>query len=244
MEEVELKRKKEFAEILSDYKVSEHAHNVLHDVEYVVLIGPAAGGRNTIINQLVSHHDFQQIISDTTRPPKFRDGKMEKDGINYFFRTEQGMLEDLRHGEFLEAELIHDQQVSGTSIRELAKAAAAGKPAINEIEFGGAQNVLAAKPDTKIIAILPPSFDVWRRRFEAREKISKIEFINRIKTAQEVISLIRKESKIRVVINHEYQKAAQEIDDFVRGVKQSDELRSDVGSVLDDFEASFTKLLA
>jgi len=244
MEEITLKQKQAFINVLEGYQISEHAHKVLHDVEYVVLIGPAAGGRNTIINQLVAHHDFQQIISDTTRSPKFRDGKMEQHGVNYFFRSEEGMLDDLRAGEFLEAELIHNQQVSGTSIRELAKAAAAGKPAINEIEFGGAQNVLAAKPDTKIIAILPPSFKEWRLRFEARETISEIEFKNRIKTAQEVIKLIRREPKIRVVINHEFHKAAEEINLYVSGQEQTAELRADVGSVLDDFESNFAELLA
>jgi guanylate kinase len=244
MEEVKLKLKKEFVEVLANYQVSEHAHRILHEVEYVVLVGPAAGGRNTVINELVANHDFQQIISDTTRSPKFRDGKTEQHGVNYFFRSEEGMLDDLRAGEFLEAELIHDQQVSGTSIRELEKAATAGSPAINEIEFGGARNVLAAKPDTKVVAILPPSFSEWKRRFESREKISVQEFKNRIITAQKVIKLIREESRIRVVINHDFRQAAQEIVEFVEGKHQTKDLRAGVGAVLDDFEANFTKLLA
>lgn len=243
MEEVALKQKQAFIDILSNYKVSPHAMRVLHEVEYVVLIGPAAAGRNTIINELVAHYDFQQIVSDTTRPPKFRDGKMEVDGVNYFFRTEEGMLEDLREGEFLEAELIHNQQVSGTSIRELEKAVSAGKPAINEIEFGGAQNVLAAKPDTKIIAILPPSFAIWHDRFIGREKISEEEFLNRVRTAQDVIRLIRNESRIRVVINRDYKIAAQEIADYVSGKEQTKEDRKEVGAVLDDFESNFEKLV-
>ena len=244
MEEVRLKQKQAFIDVLSNYHVSEHASKVLQDVDYVMLIGPAAAGRNTIINELVAQHDFRQIVSDTTRPPKFRDGKMEIDGINYFFRTEEGMLEDLRDGEFLEAELIHDQQVSGTSIRELEKAAAAGKPAVNEIEFGGAQNILKDKPDTKIIAILPPSFDVWHDRFTGRERITEDEFRNRVRTAQEVIKLIREEPRVRVVINHEFHEAAQEIADYVHGKEQSKDDRREVGSVLDDFEKNFKKILA
>jgi guanylate kinase len=244
MEEVVLQHKETFKTLLSHYRVSDHARKVLHEVEYIVLVGPAAGGRNTIINELVSKYDFQQIISDTTRPPKFRDGKLEQHGVNYFFRSEEGMLEDLRAGEFLEAELIHEQQVSGTSIRELEKAASAGKPAINEVEYGGARNVLRAKPDTKVIAILPPSFEEWRRRFDEREKITEKEFKNRIATAQKVIELIRTEPRIRVVINQEYQKAAEEIVKYVQGKPQSNELRAGVGAVLDDFETNFAKILA
>lgn len=244
MKEIVLKNKQAFIDILADYKVSDHASKVLHEVEYVVLIGPAAAGRNTIIDQLVSTYDFRQIISDTTRPPKFRDGRMEQDGVNYFFRSEQGMLEDLLDGEFLEAELIHNQQVSGTSIRELEKAVAAGTPAINETEYGGAKNVLAAKPDTKVIAIFPPSFNEWKTRFANRESISKTEFINRVKTAKEVISLVRNESRIRVIVNHEYHKAAAEINEYIHGKPQSKQDRSDVNKVLDDFERNFNTLVA
>lgn len=243
MEEVKLKHKEKFKELLTTYQISDHARKVLHDVEYIVLIGPAASGRNTIINELVAEHDFQQIISDTTRPAKFRDGKMEQHGVNYFFRSEEGMLEDLKAGEFLEAEIIHNQQVSGTSIRELEKAAAAGKPAINEMEFGGAQNVLNAKPDTKVIAVLPPSFDEWRRRFHGREQILEKEFRNRILTAQKVIQLIRRESKIRVVVNDSYQNAALEIVDYIAGNSQSKEQRNRVGLVLDDFEKNLELLI-
>jgi len=244
MKEIVLKNKQDFITILSDYSISSHARKVLHDVEYVVLIGPAAGGRNTIINQLVSEYDFRQIISDTTRPPKFRDGKMEQDGVNYFFRTEEGMLEDLQAGEFLEAELIHDQQVSGTSIRELQKALEADMPAINETEFGGAINVLNAKPDTKVIAIFPPSFNEWKKRFMNREEISNKEFLNRVVTAKEVIKLVRKDQRIRVVINNEYHEAANEIQEYVYGKPQTRIERSDVDHVLTDFEENFDKILA
>lgn len=243
MKEIVLKNKNTFKTILSEYEVSEHANKVLHDVDYIVLIGPAAAGRNTIIDQLVSEYDFRQIISDTTRPPKFRNGKMEQDGVNYFFRSEEGMLEDLGAGEFLEAELIHDQQVSGTSIRELEKAVSAGKPAINETEYGGAKNVLAVKPDTKLIAVFPPSFAEWKRRFDNRELISETEFLNRVKTAKQVINLVRTEPRIRVIINHEFHKAAREIFDYTHGIKQSSEERSDVGTVLDDFEENFDKII-
>ena len=121
MAEVILRNKNAFAEILADYQVSEHAMKILSQIDFVGLIGPAAGGRNTIINYLVKYKNYRFIVSDTTRPRKLRDGKMEVEGVNYYFRTEEDVLRDLRNGEFLEAEIIHNQLVSGTSIRQLEK---------------------------------------------------------------------------------------------------------------------------
>lgn len=227
MSEIVLKNKDNFKTILSDYKISEHALKVLHSVEYVVLIGPAGAGRNTIINELVSEYGFHFVISDTTRPPKLRDGKMEQDGVNYFFRSEEGMLEDLENGEFLEAELIHNQQVSGTSIRELMKAAESNSVAINEIEFGGAKNILKAKPDTLVIAVLPPSFEEWQTRFSAREIISATELKNRMNTALKVIETIKNEKLVQIVVNDNYKIAAERINNLVLTAHKNKITRTD-----------------
>lgn len=244
MSEVVLKNKQKFIDILDHYKMSEHAHGVLHDVEYVVLIGPAAAGRNTIIRELVKTDKYKFIVSDTTRPPKFRDGKMEEHGINYFFRSEEDLLNDLENGEFLEAELIHRQQVSGTSIRELEAARDQGKIAINEVEHGGAKNVLAAKPDSKVLAIIPSSFEVWQQRFSAREKISKTEFQNRIRTAKEVIELSKSDDRIEIVINHDYHEAAKFVDEHLHGREFTEEERQEAAAVIADFEQNIEKLIA
>lgn len=244
MAEVILRNKHAFSEVLAHYRVSEHALNVISKIECVVMIGPAAGGRNTIINYLVKYKNYRFIVSDTTRPPKLRDGKMEVEGVNYYFRTEEDVLRDLKNGEFLEAEIIHDQQVSGTSIRELEKALNDGQTAVIDCEFGGAKNFLAIKPDTLAIAILPPSFDVWRERFEKREKITEQEFKNRARTALKVIELIRLEPRIIVVINDNFESAAETVDRYAHGIAQTKAERQRVDEVLKDFEDHIHKLTA
>ncbi len=243
MNEVLLKNKEKFKTILENYHVSEHALKVLNSVEYVVLIGPAGAGRNTIINELVSQFNFHQIISDTTRPPKFRDGKMEVDGINYFFRSEDGMLEDLENGEFLEAELIHNQQVSGTSIRELEKAALNNTTAINEVEYGGAKNILSAKPDTLVIAIFPPSFEEWQTRFSAREKITNVELKNRLRTALKVIETIKEENRIQIVLNDNYKLASVRIKELADLYKSTPEIRKEVPQEVLKYEEKIIEYL-
>lgn len=191
--------------------MSEHARKVLDDSRLVILSGIAGGGRNTIINYLVEHFDYTFLVSDTTRPPKLRDGVMEQHGVNYFFRKEAEMLADIQNGEFVEAEVIHNQQVSGTSIRELEKANQSGKIVLHEIEFGGVHNLAEAKPDADIIGVLPPNYNEWIRRFNKREVIHEQEFRNRLVTARKVLISMIEQPYFKFVINDSVERAAESI---------------------------------
>lgn len=191
----------EFVDALAHYKPSAHALKVLAESHFVAMSGIAGGGRNTIINYLVDTADYYFVISDTTRPPKVRNGNLEQDGVQYYFRTEDDFLNDLKQGEFLEAEIIHNQQVSGTSIREIEKARTLGKIPINDFEFGGAENVYKLNNDAIIIGILPPSFEDWQYRLAAREQMHGAEFKNRMETAIHVLESMLTRTYIKFVIS-------------------------------------------
>ena len=190
MSVVKLKNKKEFEKILSEYELSDESLKVLQGSNYTILIGPTAAGRNTVMAELVKSHNFVQLVSDTTRPPKVRDGELEKDGVVYNFISEKEFLNGLKRGKYLEAELIHNQQVSGTSIRELIRLGSTGKPIVNEMEYGGAQLLLEKHPGLSVIALLPPSYSIWKKRFEGREEITALEYKNRAETFLEVLDTI------------------------------------------------------
>lgn len=181
--QIELQNKQAFEEILATYLPSEHAKSLLGGIPLVILQGISGSGRNTIIDHLVANNNFHQIISDTTRPPKLRNGAMEQDGVQYFFRSEDDILTDLKNGMFLEAELIHNQQVSGISIRELIKAAESQKVPINEVAREGVNNIRQAKSNTVFFFIVPPSYDEWLARLKNREVMSDEELSNRKKSA-------------------------------------------------------------
>jgi guanylate kinase len=208
---VYLHHKAEFIAAIADHRVSDNAQAVLDSTKLVVLSGIAGGGRNTIINYLVEHYNYFFIVSDTTRPPKFRNGALEQNGVHYYFRTEEDMLRDIQNGEFIEAEVIHDQQVSGTSIRELKRARDSGKIAIHDFEYQGAQNVAAAKPDTYVIGLLPPSYDEWIERLTGREDMHSDEFLNRLATAEKVLEAMLSLPFFRLVVNDTLEDCAQKI---------------------------------
>lgn len=209
--EVHLDNIQAFRDVLGDYHMSEHAKKVLRDSRLVVISGVAGGGRNTIINYLVEHHDYFFLVSDTTRPPKLRDGVMEVDGVNYHFREEADMLRDIQSGEFVEAEIIHDQQVSGTSVRELERANKSGRITLHEAEFGGVGNIAAHKPDAQVIGLLPPSYQEWIHRFQKREDIHTRELMNRLRTAEKVLENMLREPYFKFVVNRTVAQGAEDI---------------------------------
>lgn len=186
MQEPHLKHLDEFKKVLNGYHVSERAKKALDGLRLVLLAGPSSVGRNTIIRRLMDTGRYYFIVSDTTRPPQVRDGQLEKNGVQYFFRTEEEVLQDLKSGEFLEAEILHGQQVSGISIRELEKAKNSKKIAVSDVDIGGVSNILSVKPDAIAIMLLPPSIEEWQARLRARGAMSEHELNRRQHTATKV----------------------------------------------------------
>lgn len=210
--EVGLYHKEEFREILKDYRPSEEVIRFLGSRPLVIFLGVSGSGRNTIINHLVETGRYHFIVSDTTRPPKLRDGKIEQDGVQYNFRSEEDVLDDLKNGKFLEAEIIHGQQVSGMSLSELERAYDSSKIPINEVDIEGTVNILKAKPDTRMFFIVPPNYEEWMQRLHARERMSEEELSNRINTAIRVLRTGLENDHFTFVINDSSHESAQMID--------------------------------
>ena len=210
-----LKHITQFREALKDYKVSEGGRQALEGLRFVAVIGPSSSGRNTVIRELVKTGRYHYVVSDTTRPPRTNDGKMEQNGIEYYFRSEEEMLDDLKNGRFLEAELIHNQQVSGISLRELQKAKQENKIAITDMDLGGVTNVMRFKPDATAILLLPPSFEEWHRRMVSRGRMSEQELRRRMDTAAKILEDGLNKNYYRYVVADNVQHAAAVIDGIV-----------------------------
>lgn len=211
-----LHRIDDFRRVLANYQVSDSAKSLLEKLQLVLLVGPSSSGRNTIINELCQSGSYHYIISDTTRKPRENNGILEQNGHEYWFRTEDEVLADLNAGEFLEAAIIHDQQVSGISMRELAAAAQHNQVAINEIEVVGADNIHAAKPDTLFLFILPPSFDEWLVRMNTRSILPEDEITRRLTSAVNELSIALERDYYRFVVNDTFKHTAVAVDAMIR----------------------------
>lgn len=201
----------EFEEVLSHYQPSEHARGIIDGVTFVTLTGPSGAGRNTIIHELAQTNKYHFIVSTTTRPKRVNNGIPEQDGREYWFRTEQEVLDDLRAGEFLEAEIVHGQQVSGISIAELERAGLEQRIAITDVDIEGIANVLRVKPDALPILVFPPSFEAWRQRLNGRGEMDNEQLKRRAETAARIYELPEKDDRYHIVINDTVEHAVAQI---------------------------------
>lgn len=241
----ELKHLDEFQDLLANYQLSAHGKAVLSRVKLAVLLAPSSSGRNTIINELVKGGRYQFIVSDTTRQPRSNNGVMEKDGIEYWFRSEESVLEDIKSGEFLEAEIIHEQQVSGISIRELEKAATSEKTAITDADLGGVKKILELKDDAFAFLVLPPSFDEWLRRLTERGQMSNLEIARRLRTAIRIFDYAKSEKRLKLVVNDDLEEAVRCVDQNITGKRSTDTIRKqEVVQLLGRLTESTKKYLA
>ena len=200
----------EFDAVLTDYQPSEHARRVIRDSTFVVLTGPSGAGRNTIIRELDKTDRYHFVISTTTRPPRYNNGVLEQNGREYWFIDERKMLDLLKEGEFLEAEVIHGQQVSGTSVAELEIASREHKIAIADVDIAGIANILHAKTDSIAALVFPPDFESWQKRLLGRGGMDAQQLKRRLETAVRIFALAEDE-RYRIVINDTVEHASQQV---------------------------------
>lgn len=209
-----LERRPEFEEALKNYRPSPETLATLAKTPIVTLTAPSATGRNTIINELVKTGRYHFIVSDTTRPPRMNKGVWEQHGREYFFRSEDEILQEIREGAFVEAELIHNQQVSGTSAREIERAYHDGKVAITDVDIEGGINFNRLKPDAITICMLPPDFDSWIARMRGRSDFKPEELYRRLQQATKVLRLALAHRNFVFVINDKLDTAIKAVDDI------------------------------
>ncbi len=211
-----LKHLAEFQKILAHYRVSEASKRILDQTQLVVMAAATSSGRNTIIRELKKTGEYHFIVSDTTRNPRLNDGVLERDGVTYWFRSEEEVLRDLEEGEFLEASIIHNQQVSGVSIRELERAKDEGKIAISDIEIVGVNNIIKAKPNMLAIFLLPPNFEEWQRRIVGRGSLPKDEVRRRLESAHKEFAAALKHDYYKFIVNDKLSEAVERVHQLAR----------------------------
>lgn len=209
-----LRRPAEFERALHNYHPSHNTLQTLRKTKLITLTAPSATGRNTIINELKKTGRYDFIVSDTTRPRRTNNGVWEQDGIDYYFRKENDVLADIKAGRFVEAEVIHSQQVSGISGREIERVQQGGKIPIADVDIEGGINLARLKPDTVTICVLPPSFDAWLNRLQGRGKLKPVEIYRRLQGATKVLKLALAHDHFIFVINDNLQDAIQAVDDI------------------------------
>ncbi len=127
----------------------------------IVMSGPGAVGKDTLIERLQERHpNLRYSVSYTTRPP--RPGEVF--GEHYTFVDRPTFERLVEEGEFLEHAVVNGH-CYGTSAGRVAALQEAGHDVILKIDVQGADQVRAKRPDAVFLFVAPPSMEeLWRRR--------------------------------------------------------------------------------
>lgn len=183
----------------------------------IVIAAPSGCGKSTIIKALfdeenASELDLRFSISATTREP--RPG--EKEGVNYYFMTEEAFRDAIVEGEFLEYEEVYPSRFYGTLRSEVDRIIGEGHNVLLDIDVNGALGVKKIYGDRALtIFVRPPSVDELRRRLEARGTETPDVIDQRIDRAEYELS--RSPMFDRVVVNDELDEAVRQTRNLVDG---------------------------
>lgn len=148
----------------------------------VVLAGPSAVGKSTVVHRLRTDvPDLYFSVSMTTRQP--RPG--EVDGKDYFFVSSEEFQRRIDAGEMLEWADIHGGlQRSGTPAGPVRDAMAEGRPVLVEVDLVGARNIKQLMPEASTVFLAPPSWEVLVERLTGRGTEPEDVIRRRLETAR------------------------------------------------------------
>lgn len=174
----------------------------------IIISAPSGTGKSTIVQRLVREHPELNLvfsISHTTRLPR----GTEKDGVEYFFTTQEQFKEGIRSGQFLEYEEVYDGQFYGTHRLQVEKLIEDKHNVIFDVDVKGGCSIKRFYGDRALsIFIQPPSIEELRRRLIDRKTDSPEAINTRLSKAEYELTFSGNFDKI--IVNDKLEKAVQE----------------------------------
>jgi guanylate kinase len=170
-----------------------------------VVSSPSGGGKGTLIRRMLTLvPTLSYSISYTTRSP--REGEIH--GREYFFVQRNEFEQMVAAEAFLEFACVHGH-LYGTALEQVLLETGAGRDIVLEVDVQGAASVRKLRLDSVSVFILPPSFEVLRRRLIARGTDSAEELELRLRNAPEEL---KEYSKFNyVIINDDVERASAQL---------------------------------
>jgi len=178
----------------------------------IIITAPSGAGKTSITRFLLNKYPDKLAFSVSAATRKARG--TEKNGVDYYFISEEEFTNKIQHEEFVEWEMVYEGKYYGTLKAELRRIWSENKVPVLDIDVKGAIHVQQQFPDTTLsIFIEPPSIDELKRRLESRGTESEESLQARINKAAYEISF--KHSFHHVILNNDLNKACSEADAVV-----------------------------
>lgn len=168
----------------------------MNKIKLLAIIGEAGSGKDSLLKEIVKRKPkIHEIISNTTRP--IREG--EKEGVNYYYKTTNEFLEDLKIPNKMLEYSIFNNWYYGTSMEAIDK----NKVNIGVFNPQGIRNLLsnAEAFNLKIIRIKTPDKQRLMRQLQREFSPNIDEIIRRYQTDKNDFKDL--EFSYRIVINQD-----------------------------------------
>ena len=151
----------------------------------LIVSAPSGSGKSTIVNYLMKEHPEFRLafsVSATSRRPRGE----ERNGVEYYFLTEEEFRRHIKAGDFLEYEEVYEGRFYGTLKSQVDEKLAAGLNVVFDVDVKGGINIKRYYGDKALsVFIQPPSVEALRKRLLGRatddmaqieERLAKAEY--------------------------------------------------------------------
>ncbi len=152
----------------------------------VVFTAPSGAGKTTLVRHLLDHFGYLDFsVSATTRNKR----EHEKEGIDYFFLTEDEFRARIAEDAFVEWEEVYTGQFYGTLKSEVERTWNEDKAIVFDIDVNGACRLKEKYGEQCLtIFVKPPSIDTLVDRLKKRNTETEASLQKRIEKVKREIS--------------------------------------------------------
>ena len=190
-----------------DFKLDQKAFAVL-------VLGPSGVGKTSIcLGGQFQDPDVRSCVTTTTRPKRDE----ESDGVDYHFVSETVFRKGLTQGDFVEYAEVHGF-LYGATVKAVSDVFSRGWVMLLDVDVQGAETwkkVLASRCVT--VFILPPTWEVLKKRLKNRRTESLVSFNMRIKNAKK--ELVRAYEYDYLIVNENITKSVFQLQQIIDGEK-------------------------